>query len=576
MVVIIMSMLIGLIHIYPDLKFIYGSGKNFKGITFNATHDAGIYLGRINSIYNGGLKTIPAIDIYEHRHDSWSLPFLGEFILGTIGSSLKIQLNYFKIIFSFFLPIINFWLIYYLAFLLCNSKYAGLITACACTLGYSFFANNPAYIYKLLFERESAIQLWFLRPVSPQFNYVLLILCWIFIYLFMLEKKIIYSLLSGLSIGLFFYIGGVYYFTYFFIFTGIYFCYSLIKKDYAQLKMISVIMLLTIILAIPFARNYYNLTHLPEYKFLLERLSFIYGRKPIIPIGITVLSFFLSWFHYSRNTRQANFISFFIFAGFICLNQQLITGRTSQPSHWQNYMVKTFAIIAFFPTLALCVKNNKHIRASRKLLTGIAVSSFIILAILQQDNYYQRFKIKFIRMQNLAGPFKWLKENTKREDVVLNDAMNFMAGNMPFQQDFLMYTNNFVYLPAAINTLVSRDENEYRYLSALRFFNYSLDDAESFFTYWNGIFFRGMVAESSFGGTKISDSYLHHLKNKYTDFLKENPLHLIAKYKIDYIILDKSNLLYGKIEYIYKQLIKVYDDGQFKIYKMPINENKNV
>lgn len=569
-------MLIGLIHIYPDLKFIYESGKSFKGITFNATHDAGIYLGRINSIYNGGLRTIPAIDIYEHRHDSWSLPFLGEFILGTLGSSLRIPLNYFKIIFSFFLPIMNFWLIYYLAFLLCNSKHAGLITACACTLGYSFFANNPLYVYKLLFERESAIQLWFLRPVSPQLNYVLLILSWIFVYFFMLKKKILYSLLSGLLIGLFFYIGGVYYFTYFFVFIGIYFCYTLIKRDYAQLKMISVLLLLIIILAIPFARNYYKLIHLSEYKFLLERLSFIYGRKPIIPIGIAIISLFLAWFHYSRNTRQANFIFFFTCAGFICLNQQLITGRTSQPSHWQNYMVKTFAIIALFPTAALCLKNNKYICVRRKLLTGIAVFSFIFLAILQQDNYYQRFKNKFTRMQNLAGPFEWLKKNTKKEDVVLNDAMNFMTGNMPFQQDFLMYTNNYVYLPAAINTLVSRDEIEHRYLSALRFFNYSLDDAESFFTYWNGIFFRGMIAEVSFGGTKIPDSYLLLLKNKYIEFLNEDPFYLLSKYKIDYIILDKSNLLYGKIDYIYKELIKVYDDGQFKIYKMPISKDENV
>ncbi len=181
----LISLTIGFIHIYPDLKFIYESGNNFKAITFNASQDSAIYLGRINNIYKGESKTIPSIDLYEHRNDPWSIPFLGELFLGSIGSSLHIPLNYFKIILSFFLPIVNFWLIYFLALLLCNSKFAAILSAFAATLGYSFFANNPAYIYNLLFNKEAAIQLWFLRPISPQFNFIFLFISWISIYFFM-------------------------------------------------------------------------------------------------------------------------------------------------------------------------------------------------------------------------------------------------------------------------------------------------------------------------------------------------------------------------------------------------------
>ena len=110
---LILSLAVGIIHIYPDLKFIHELGNGFKGITFNATHDSSIYLGRINNIYKGYSKTMPSIDLYEHRNDPWTVPF-GELLLGAIGSGLHIPLNYFKIICSFFLPIINFWLVFVL------------------------------------------------------------------------------------------------------------------------------------------------------------------------------------------------------------------------------------------------------------------------------------------------------------------------------------------------------------------------------------------------------------------------------------------------------------------------------
>lgn len=567
----LISLVVGFIHIYPDLKFIYELGSDFKGITFNAAHDSAIYLGRINSIYKGDYKTIASIDLYEHRHDPWRMPFLGELILGTIGSSLGIPLSYFKIILSFSLPIINFWLIYYIAFFLGNSKSAAIISAFAATLGYSFFTGNPIYMYELLFKKEAGIQLWFLRPISPQFNYILLFFSWISIYFFLVKKTYKYAVLSGLSIGVFFYIGGIYYLTYFFAFIGLYTLLTIIRKDYPQFKKTAIILILIIILAIPFLINYFKLISLSEYKYLVERLAIIYGRNPIIPIGITIISILLIWFHYSRKTEQSVFIILFVLSGFICLNQQLITGKTSQPSHWQNYMVKTFTIIALFPTIVLFLKENNYLYSKGYFLKNVVIVTFIILAILQQENYYQRFKNRFVEMQKLAGPFNWLKENTKREDVVLNDPMNFITGNIPYQQDFLMYAKNYVYLPSVMDTLVSEDEVEHRYLSALRFFNYNLNEAESFFTYWNGIAFRGMVAEISFGGSKIPDDYLFRLKNKYIEFLKEEPTELLSRYKVDYIILQKLNPLYDKIDGIYKITPKVYDDGHFKIYKISVN-----
>ena len=304
----------------------------------------------------------------------------------------------------------------------------------------------------------------------------------------MTRRNYLYAVLSGISIGLFLYIGGPYYFTYFIAFVMFYTLFIFWKREFPQLAKISAMFITIILIAIPFTINYFKLVSLPEYKYLMERLAFIYGRRPIIPAGITLLSVFLIWFHYSRKTKEASFVILFLLAGFACLNQQLITGRTSQPSHWQNYMVKTFVLVVFFPAAASFLREKKMLFSKGKLIRNIGIIIFMPLAILQQENYYQRFKDKFSAMQELVGPFSWLKNNTHSSDVVLNDPMNFIDGEMPFQQDFMVYTNNYSYLPASISTLVSMKEVEHRYLSALSFFNYSLIEAERFFTYWNGIF----------------------------------------------------------------------------------------
>ena len=107
------------------------------------------------------------------------------------------------------------------------------------------------------------------------------------------------------------YIGGPYYFTYFIAFIMFYALFIFWKREFPQLVKISVMFITIILIAIPFTINYFKLVSLPEYKYLMERLAFIYGRRPIIPAGITLLSVFLIWFHYSRKTKEASFVILF-------------------------------------------------------------------------------------------------------------------------------------------------------------------------------------------------------------------------------------------------------------------------
>jgi len=57
------------------------------------------------------------------------------------------------------------------------------------------------------------------------------------------------------------------------------------------------------------------------------------------------------------------------------------------------------------------------------------------------------------------------------------------------------------------------------------------------------------------------------LKNRYRDLMNKEAIDLLRRYKIDYVLLGKNDHLFNTIENRYTHLIRVYDDGNYKIYK---------
>ena len=100
LIFLLLSLLIGAVYIYPDIRFMAELNNDFKGITLTGTADETFYLARLKGIYKGDYK-LANVGNYEHRNDIWFIPPYFEFILGSMGKALNISVPYLDIIFSF-------------------------------------------------------------------------------------------------------------------------------------------------------------------------------------------------------------------------------------------------------------------------------------------------------------------------------------------------------------------------------------------------------------------------------------------------------------------------------------------
>jgi hypothetical protein len=66
---------------------------------------------------------------------------------------------------------------------------------------------------------------------------------------------------------------------------------------------------------------------------------------------------------------------------------------------------------------------------------------------------------------------------------------------------------------------------------------------------------------------KDTEESLGRIKQKYDHLMSEDPLLLIKRYKVDYVLIEEGNKLFKNLGDIYPFLNKVFDDGFCKIYK---------
>ena len=82
-----------------------------------------------------------------------------------------------------------------------------------------------------------------------------------------------------------------------------------------------------------------------------------------------------------------------------------------------------------------------------------------------------------------------------------------------------------------------------------------------------------MKAMKEYGGVGMQPEYFNYLKNRFEIFNDEKELFLrLSKYRLNYILLSNGKKDDGGLNQKYKKnLLKVYDDGRFSIFKF---ENK--
>ncbi|MBI4620233.1 MAG: hypothetical protein HY739_08740 [Desulfobacterales bacterium] len=447
----------------------------------------------------------------------------------------------------------------------------GVIIALMIMVGYYWLSPNLSTILKSFNTRP----LFFTRPISPQFHFIpFLLSLWFILKMFLTNKKH-WAILAGMTVGMLFYVS-VFYWT--FIYAGM-FVFLLIqwilgnKKE--KWKDIVLVYAISLIISLPYWFTALELSSHPNYLELFKRLGGIYTRAPIIPLTeIFAILLIISGGYLGVIKRDEKFwflVSFAI-GGIGCLNQQIITGKTIEPYHWQSYTNKIFLVMAIFVLfhgfLSKWTKNYPPgtERAGKKIIFSLLCLVILFLGFIQQNNYYKINIESNRKVQTMAAPLRWIEKNTSKDAVILT-----YPPHLANSQLITTHTEKYVYIsdPFFITSLLSDREIEERYLFALSFFGVAEDKAEEFFKMLDGGLFKGMQVHAFYGGNRMKNqNYIESLKKQYAKLQLKDPISLIHKYKVDYLFIEgnlEENLLYQS--QLAQSIYKVYSDENYMIYK---------
>jgi len=580
---LILFTIIGMVYAYPDIRFILVSGKQYKGIGLTGTSEELLYLSRINGIYKGSIN-LSDIYCFEHQNDPWFRPFIGEFITGNIGKLLKISVVALDILASAILNIVLSFLIFIFSYQLSKSTRLSIIISFAIMLGYNILTANVSTLKEIFIAGNYAIPLWFLRPLSPQFYYIPFFVALIYINRAtnisasanrtdIAKAKAIAIAIAGVTLGLLFYCN-VYYWTFIYAGLGILFLFFISKKERKSALSIVYIYAVSIIIAIPYFISVFKVINHPAYEYLQKNYMMVNSHKVFLYIPYVIPAVFIIILLLILKHESRLFIASFLIGGIICLNQQVVTGKIML-QQWSFYTNKTFLIISIIVSVklifteAIKLKFIRYINfinsnLSKTVLSGITVLFFILTAFLQQNNYYRRNKEYFLEKQKLAGAYKWLRENTDKDDVVLTDPYQDFSNHLTNYRFLLTYTDNFSYIAEPACMLISEQEVVYRILASLIFLGYSEDDMEKYINIIKQVY---KSADPYIWIYPPSEDYFKMLRTEYKALGQENPIDALKKYKTDYILIE--NEVANKLARKYSNnLMTAYKDTDYTVFAL--------
>lgn len=559
LVLIILLAIIGAVYVYPDIRFILESGRQYKGIGLTGTSEELFYLARINGIYEGS-SNLSDIYCFEHQKDPWFRPFIGEFIVGNIGKMLRIDITALDILMSAILNVIIGILVFILSYRLCGSVKLGIVCSFAIMFGYNIFSANIGILKEIFVTRTYANPLWFLRPISPQFYYVPFLTALIYINRAMdipATKKDI--AIAGITLGLLFYCN-VYYWTFIYAGLGISAAVYLFLKKRNVLLNIICIYVISIIISIPYLISVSKVINHPDYIYLQKNYMMFSSHKVFLYAPYIIPAAIVSGLLLIFKHRARVFIISFLAGGILCLNQQVITGKNFI-QQWSFYSNKTFLIIS----ILICAQPFLRYVTNASFKRTLFITALLFLTLvgsLQQNNYYHANKGLFLEKQNLSGAYGWFMKNNNKNEVVLTDPYQDFFNKLKNYRFLLTYTNKFSYIPDPSCMLISEEEASYRILSAFLFLGYREEDVEKCM---QSLKLAYSLVDPYAMIYPPSEEYYEMIRTMYKALSRRPPADVIRKYKIDYVLIDNKDA--SKLGNKYNNNLTVaYKDNYYTVF----------
>jgi hypothetical protein len=560
---VILSLTIGAVHILPDFLFFFYCGKKFNGIALSGTLDEIFYLGRFN-LMERGLGVLAGHGVFEHIHDTWSVmsPYK-EMMLSILGKLFGLNNWQNDILLTFLMPIFVFWAIYYLTLELSSSTKASVASGVTILFGYNLFCLDN------FLSNITNSCLLFMRPVSPQLPHLILLISLFLAYQCVKSANLWKSIVTGALSGILIYVNIFYWIFFISGFATFSILTFLLDKDSTcPVKEIFWAIAISIAITVPFWNHYLYISQIPAYQDIKLRynignaanqMTFVF---PITQVGL--FGFILFFLRKDFMKPRSLFLFSFPMAGFLFLNQHLVTGVKLSEIYIRNYLTKTFLLISFivvaFDILGIFEKKYQWFNKNFKKLVFLYVAFLLSMGIFIQYNYFNTHSKQFLAYQKWGEIFSWLNKNTSQDSVILTDSLD----KFPTADFLLAYTQNYVFLPVDLSAFITNDEYLRRHLLSAKFFMHPEKDILSSLQLCRNIY--GIATLANYGGS--IDCKNENIKS--AKVYKKLTVNDLFKYKVDYIINDNP-LLKNQILNSYPFVKIVYEANNIQIFKIMLS-----
>jgi len=561
-VAIILAILTSLIVVLPQVYFRieHRNGGIYQGIELLPDSP---WSARAREVQDGH-SNFGSIYYKDGKDNPYLFQPLGSMVVAYMGKIFSLDINNTLLLSRLVLPFVVFLLIYSFVFLLSRDKLAALSSATVLLLADSLL--NFYGVRQILSGVSPDNFLRLARPVNPAMVYILLFSFLTAFWLFYKKKNWRYGVASAIFLGLNFY-NYFYSWTYLYAFGGLLVLFLLFQKKWQEALKVTGVFIGALLVAVPYSWNLYSATLHPAYAEASARFGVVASHVPLFVGFVVIGALVIFLLGFPKEDRSKYFFGLaLLLTPFVTMNQQLLTGKVLQVSHYHWFFHKPVAVIFVLIVIFHLLIRRGLDFYKKTLATLVIVVSVVTGVFVQASSYYYDGRDGgeiAIERQKYGPVMKWLNDNARKEAVVF--------GNNETSHLTVIYTPlNVFYHRAAIYSLSATKE---RLLDVLFTF-YRLrgigakDAQEVFFEErgyisWNiyGMHYRELLGSyEAIPDEKIEEIvglYKTTLSTPKSEWLKQ----VWSRYEVEYIVWDKIIDPEWKLEqYSFLGKIATFDD----------------
>lgn len=358
----------------------------------------------------------------EGKDDPYLFQPFGTMVWGYLGKLFSLDINNTFLFSRFVLTFVASILIYSFVFLVSRNKLAALTSMVVILLADSVVSYSGMLKFLHGISPEDYLSIG--KPVNNTMIYIPFFGFLVSMLLYYRTWFWRYGILSGVLLGINFY-NYFYTWTFLYAFLGVLFTFLLMQKKWSEAGRVTAVGIGGVIVAIPYLLNLYQATMHPLYEVVSMRFGIVLSHAPHF-VGVTVLAaLFIFVVGFPRSDRKTYFFGLaLLLAPFITMNQQLITGKVMQASHYHWYFHKPLALI--FVSIVLFRLFSLELFAPYRRVCALALITFCVGVglFIQIDSYHNSVvdgRGVLIERQKYGPIVDWLSQNAERDAVVFGN-----------------------------------------------------------------------------------------------------------------------------------------------------------